>query len=184
MRGSPRKACSTRCWIGFRGPRDTAWLLLGGIGVFLGLMVLFFSSFLGNYPKGLHDAVGALKFWANVGAKEHRHGLGTYVSWLGQEELPLLVLGVAGTTVAAVMRQRFALFAGLWAFGLLAAYSFIPYKTPWLTINFIIPLAIVAGYAVEVIHRMLSARSTTSAWIWLALFVVAMTSSIYSALQA
>jgi predicted membrane-bound mannosyltransferase len=95
----------------------------------------------------------------------------------------LLVLGVAGTAVAAFKRQRFALFVGLWAFGLLAAYSFIPYKTPWLTLNFIIPLAIVGGYAVEVIHGMLLARNRTCAWIWLALFVAAMTSSIYSALQ-
>jgi uncharacterized protein (TIGR03663 family) len=167
----------------FGGPRHATWLLLGGIAIFLSLVVLFFSSFLGDYPKGLHDAIGALKFWVNVGAREHKHGLGTYISWLGQEELPLLVLGVAGTTVAAVLRQRFALFAGLWAFGLMAAYSLIPYKTPWLATNLIIPLVIVAGYAVDVIHRMLSARSTISGCIWLVLFGLAMTSSIYSTIQ-
>jgi uncharacterized protein (TIGR03663 family) len=181
--GEPLKSVLREMLDRFRMPRDTVWWLLGGIGVFLGLMVLFFSSFLGNYPKGLHDAAGALKFWVHVGAKEHRHSLGTYVFWLSREELPLLVFGVAGTVVAAFKRQRFALFVGLWAFGLLAAYSFIPYKTPWLTLNFIIPLAIVGGYAVEVIHGMLLARNRTCAWIWLALFVAAMTSSIYSALQ-
>jgi uncharacterized protein (TIGR03663 family) len=181
--GEPQKSVFREALDRFRVPRNTIWWLLGAIGVFLGLMVLFFSSFLGNYPKGLHDAAGALKFWVKVGSKEHRHSLGTYFFWLSREELPLLVLGVAGTVVAAFRRQRFALFVGLWAFGLLAAYSLIPYKTPWLTLNFIIPLAIVGGYAVEVIHGMLMARNRTCAWIWLALFAAAMTSSIYSTLQ-
>ena len=29
------------------------------------------------------------------------------------------------------------------------AYSIVPYKTPWLALNFIVPLAIVSGYAVN-----------------------------------
>ena len=38
--------------------------------------------------------------------------------------------------------RRFALFAALWAFGLIAAYSLIAYKTPWLSLNFVVPLAL------------------------------------------
>jgi predicted membrane-bound mannosyltransferase len=46
----------------------------------------------------------------------------------------------------------------MWAFGLIAAYSLIAYKTPWLILNFVVPLAIVAGYAIEAIYRMDSNR--------------------------
>jgi hypothetical protein len=37
-------------------------------------------------------------------------------------------------------KNSFALFCALWAFGLIAAYSLIPYKTPWLVLNFVVPL--------------------------------------------
>jgi len=46
------------------------------------------------------------------------------------------------------------LFAALCSFGLIAAYSLIPYKTPWLVLNFIVPLALIAGYVVQVIWEL------------------------------
>jgi len=36
---------------------------------------------------------------------------------------------------------------------LIAAYSLIAYKTPWLVLNFIVPLAIAAGYAIQTIYE-------------------------------
>ena len=41
------------------------------------------------------------------------------------------------------------------AFGLLGAYTIIPYKTPWLALSFILPMCIVAGYGLNEIfsHR-------------------------------
>jgi len=167
----------------FRGPSDAVWSLLGGIVVFLVLTFILFSSFLGNYPRGLHDAVGALKFWVNVGATQQHHGFSTYIFWLAREEALLLVLGITGTVVAAVKQQSFAFFAGLWALGLLAVYSVIPYKTPWLTLNFIIPLAIVAGYTVEVIYRKLYAKRKTAAWIWVLCFLMGIATSANSAIR-
>jgi predicted membrane-bound mannosyltransferase len=60
---------------------------------------------------------------------------------------------VMGVGLALIRRtSRFAVFAGAWAFGILAAYSLIPYKTPWLMISFTVPLAIVSGYAVNEIY--------------------------------
>ncbi|PYS79502.1 MAG: hypothetical protein DMF66_02590 [Acidobacteria bacterium] len=81
----------------------------------------------------------------------HSKPLDTYVRWLWQEEAPILLLAVAGACVALFERRRnrFAVFAGAWAFGLLAAYSLISYKTPWLVLSFVVPLAVVAGYAVQ-----------------------------------
>jgi predicted membrane-bound mannosyltransferase len=51
-------------------------------------------------------------------------------------------------------KNSFALFCALWSFGLIAAYSLIPYKTPWLMLNFVIPLALISGYAIEAIYDM------------------------------
>jgi predicted membrane-bound mannosyltransferase len=63
------------------------------------------------------------------------------------------MLGFVGAFLAVVRaNNRFALFAAQWAFGLLAAYSLVPYKTPWLALNFIVPLAITAGYAINEIY--------------------------------
>jgi uncharacterized protein (TIGR03663 family) len=165
------------------GSRRATLLLLGGIGMFVGLEVIFYSSFLGNYPRGLGDALAATRFWVSTGTKEHIHGFAAYLLWLGREELPLLVLGFAGTVIAAWRRKLFALFAGLWAFGLITAYSLIPYKTPWLTLNFVIPLAIVAGYAVEAIYRRLSGTRKMLTALWLACFAMAMGAMLYESIQ-
>ncbi|HEX8851867.1 MAG TPA: hypothetical protein VF754_00190, partial [Pyrinomonadaceae bacterium] len=62
-------------------------------------------------------------------------------------------LGAAGAAVALFERRvnRYAVFAAAWGFGLLAAYSLINYKTPWLALSFIIPLAVAGGYGVGVL---------------------------------
>ena len=46
------------------------------------------------------------------------------------------------------------MFSALWAVGMLAAYSLIPYKTPWLTLNMLAPLAICAGHACDLAWRL------------------------------
>jgi predicted membrane-bound mannosyltransferase len=72
-------------------------------------------------------------------------------------EAPIFILSLLGLIIAFVKgKHRFAMFAGLWAFGLFAAYSIIPYKTPWLAISFLLPMCIAAGYA---INEMIGARN-------------------------
>lgn len=156
----------------FGGPSSLALLALAAVAVFLVISLLFYSSFFTNYPKGVYDALETFKFWTKTGKKEHVHEWFTYLVWLWKEESPLLVLGAVGACFAVWRaNNRFALFAALWAFGLLAAYSLIPYKTPWLTLNFILPLAIIGGYAVDVIYR--KAKSAQETALVLALIVVA-----------
>jgi predicted membrane-bound mannosyltransferase len=46
-------------------------------------------------------------------------------------------------------KHRFAIFAGFWSFGLFAAYSIIPYKTPWLALSFLLPMCLSAGYGLN-----------------------------------
>jgi len=122
--------------------------------LFIFINILFYSSFF-TYWKGVNGALESLQVWAKTSTKDHTQGgVFSYLQWLMQEEAPLLILGTMGALIALIRRQnRFAIFAGAWAFGMLAAYSLIPYKTPWLMLNFTVPLAILGAYAVNEIHN-------------------------------
>ena len=131
------------------GKSRVALSLIGGSGLFIIVLVLFFSSFLSN-PRWTQDIFRSFQLWAHTGNSEHTHEAYMYAWWLTQEEAPVFALGLMGAGLAFWRaRRRFPIFAALWACGLLAAYSLIPYKTPWLTLNFIVPLALLSGYAVS-----------------------------------
>jgi uncharacterized protein (TIGR03663 family) len=140
----------------FGGPIPVATVALVALTLFIIVNVLFYSSFFTNYPKGVSDAFQTLKLWRHR-THEHAHPFLQYFEWLRQMESPLLLLGAAGAAIA-VWRgdNRFALFAAQWAFGLLVAYSLVEYKTPWISLNFIVPLAIVSGYALDQLYRRFS----------------------------
>jgi uncharacterized protein (TIGR03663 family) len=120
--------------------------------------VLFYSSFFTN-SAGVSGAIESLKVWSKTGASDfHAKPFSTYLTWLVQEEAPILLLAVVGAAIALfeVRKNRFVVFASAWAFGILAAYSLIPYKTPWLMLSFVVPMAISAGYACQALGRWLS----------------------------
>ena len=125
------------------------WLVVA-IAVFTAAYVLFYSSFFTNYPQGVYDSLKTFQFWTKTGQEAHKHPPATYIWWLLEQESPLLVLGAMGAIIAVLKPVKsFAVFSALWAFGLIAAYSLIAYKTPWLALNFIIPLALTSGVAIE-----------------------------------
>jgi predicted membrane-bound mannosyltransferase len=112
--------------------------------------VLFYSSFFTNYPQGVYDSLKTFQFWTKTGKEAHVHPFVTYFWWLLLQESPLLVFGAIGAAVALLKPAKsLALFSALWAFGLLAAYSLIAYKTPWLALSFIVPLALISGVAIQ-----------------------------------
>lgn len=121
---------------------------------FIYVIVLFFSSFF-TYAEGVQKAVEAYAIWTKTGSKDHtQNGIWAYVKWGMEIEAPIFILSAIGTLIAFVKaRHRFAMFVGLWAFGLFAAYTIIPYKTPWLAISFILPMCIIAGYAINEMAR-------------------------------
>ena len=122
--------------------------------VFAFVGVLFFSSFF-TYPEGVQKAFEAYAVWTKTGSKDHtQNGYWAYLKWLWRIESPILILSAVGTLMAFFKaRHRFALFAGLWAFGLFLAYTIIPYKTPWLALSFTLPMCIIAGYAINELVR-------------------------------
>ena len=149
-------------WSNFRaalgGGTDLVLIGVASLLVFVYLIVLFFSSFF-TYPEGIQKAVDAYALWTKTGSKDHtQNGIWAYLKWGKESEAPIFILTALGTLIAFVKaKHRFAMFVGLWAFGLFAAYTIIPYKTPWLAISFILPMCIVAGYA---INELVSAKNT------------------------
>jgi uncharacterized protein (TIGR03663 family) len=135
------------------GPPSLAVWILVAIAVFIVVNILFYSSFFTNYPKGVWDSLETFKVWTKTSKEAHVHPLITYVWWLLLQESPLLFLGALGAVFAVLKPSKaFALFSALWAFGLIAAYSLIAYKTPWLSLNFIVPLALCSGFAIEQLY--------------------------------
>ena len=132
------------------GPTNLAVWLAVAFVVFVVVSILFYSSFFKNYPKGVTDALKTFEFWTKTGKTAHLHPFVTYIWWLMLQESPLLFLGAVGAIVALLKPVKpFALFSAFWAFGLTTAYSLIDYKTPWLSLNFIVPLALVSGVAIQ-----------------------------------
>ena len=139
----------------FGGPVGLLTVALVAFAIFIIVNVFFYSSFFTNYPKGVHDALQTLKLWSHR-THEHEHPWWQYVQWLAQEEGVLLPLAAAGALIAVWWaRNRLAVFLSLWTFGLLAAYSLVGYKTPWIALNFIVPLALTGGYALDFAYKKL-----------------------------
>lgn len=155
------------------GPtRLIIWVLIA-VAIFIGVNILFYSSFFTNYPQGIYDSLKTFQFWTKTGKEAHVHPFATYVWWLLQQESPLLVLGAMGAMLVVLRPARsFALFSALWALGLLAAYSLIAYKTPWLALNFIVPLALTSGVATEWLYEELGKMKLSRRMRWYALAAI------------
>jgi uncharacterized protein (TIGR03663 family) len=140
------------------GGRETAVVLLIALAWFVAIHVALYSSFFTNFPKGIYDSVRTYSYWLETGEKPE-HNIYSYVRGLWEEELPTLLAGAAGIALALYRNaNRFVLFAAFWTMGILAAYLLIPYRTPWLTLNISVPLAMIGGYAIQEIYD--SVRTT------------------------
>ncbi len=139
---------------GFGDGTDLNLLIIAVLAVFAYIGILFFSSFF-TYSDGILGAFKAYAFWTKTGTGDHtQNGTWGYLKWGMKLESPIFILAAIGTLIALIKaRHRFAIFTGFWAFGLFAAYSIIPYKTPWLALSFLLPMCIVAGYGINEFAR-------------------------------
>jgi uncharacterized protein (TIGR03663 family) len=140
--------------------------VLGAVALFAFIWVAFYSSFFTHWKGAFWDSFKTFALWKKTGMSEfHGKDWDTYVRWLLKEDEAVLVLGALGALVALFERRlnRFAVFAAAWGFGLLVAYSIISYKTPWLVLSFLVPLAVAAGYAVQAFGAWAS-RVPEGAW--------------------
>jgi uncharacterized protein (TIGR03663 family) len=146
--------------------RDLLLISALAAAIFSYLIVLFFSSIF-TYAEGVTKAFEAYAIWSKTSSKDHTmHGFFGYAKWGMKLEAGLLIVSVLGILISLFKgKHRVAMFTGLWGFGLFLAYSIIPYKTPWLALSFLLPLGIVAGYAIGELStsRMMPLRVAGSA---------------------
>jgi uncharacterized protein (TIGR03663 family) len=128
--------------------------LVGAAVVFVAIYILLFSSFFTNFPRGIVDSLATFTIWTQTGGATQVQPIQTYLLWMLRAEAPILILGTVGGLIAAIRgRDPVWVVIGLWALGITAAYSLIGYKTPWITINMLLPLALLAGLTVDTIAR-------------------------------
>ena len=142
-------------------PRVNLRHLAAGFAVWLGVALILFSSFFTN-AAGPLDSVRTYFPWLHrvEGASPHIHPWYFYLHRLlffhaakgpVWSESLILVLAAMGAW-AAFARKRltdasasFVRFLAFYATGLVAAYSLIPYKTPWCLLSFWHGMILLAG---------------------------------------
>lgn len=142
------------------------------VSLFLVLAALFYSSF-SSHSHGVGDALRAFLIWTGTGTQVQGHPWDQYITWLWQGDPVLLLLGAAGAALALYRADDgFLVFCAFWAFGITAAYSLVPYKTPWLVLNFLLPLSITGGYGAAAAARQAISHGRVACGVACAAFVV------------
>lgn len=125
-----------------------AFFIAVGTFVLAGFIIVFFFSSLFTYWDGVGGFIEAYKIWAETGSKDHtQNGFWAYAIWGMQSDGPIMIAALFGSVRAVLKRlNRLAVFVAFWSLGLFAAYTLIPYKTPWLALSFLLPMCISAGF--------------------------------------
>lgn len=121
----------------------------------LATTALFFTGF-GLHPERLADLAEAARLMTARGlGGEHAHPFFTYLNWgFGPSPVGLPWCGwiLAALAVAALAlrhREHFVRATAAWAGAIFLLQSALPYKTPWLMLSFLLPLALLAGRGAE-----------------------------------
>jgi len=151
-------------------------LLVAASGIFIFTAILQFTWFGQNW-SGLADLFRAIpNFAARAGGQGHEKPFLYYAKllcdgWSGAIILALAALGIfrafmswwgerplapdfLSSKSGSRGRSPHRAFVAIYAIAIFTIYSAIPYKTPWLALNFWLPISLLVGIAVE--------------WLWLA----------------
>jgi len=152
-----------------RALRLNLWHLAAGLGVWLAVAVVLFTSFFTN-ASGPLDSLRSYLPWVHraEGASPHIHPWYFYLHRLvffhpakGPVWTELLILLLAFLGAAAGFRRRrlasasasLVRFLALYTFVLTGFYSFLAYKTPWCLLNFWLGAILLAGVGAAVAVR-------------------------------
>ena len=151
-------------------PPAAVWL--AAAGSFLVAAVLLFTWF-GQNLSALTDLMRAVPHLAaRAGGQGHEKPFWYYAAllakgWSGTLWLVIIISGLA----VAWRRGLPHRLLGIYALVTFAIYSAIPYKTPWLALNFWLPCALLAGFAVEWIWSAAPKASARGAILMLGIFL-------------
>jgi len=133
-----------------------AMAVLAAVAVAFAVAALFYSSFLAH-PAGLRDAVATYlpmsgRVASSGGAHDKpgwyyaslfwRQRIGGY-TW---DQTPFLVLAVAGAVGALISREGRWRTVAVYAVGVAAVLSAVPYKTPWVVVNLLPAMVVLAAW--------------------------------------
>jgi uncharacterized protein (TIGR03663 family) len=136
------------------GKMPSARTWLASALTFLAMGILLFT-WGGQYWAALADLFRAIpNLAARAGGQGHEKPFGYYGVLLAGGWSGAVILGLAALGMARAFRPPRQIVLASYALLMTVIYSAIPYKTPWLALNLWLPLAILAGIAVE--------------WLWLA----------------
>src|SRR5215468_5832085 len=136
---------------------------LAAIMIFVFINIFFYSSFFTNW-QGVPDAVKSVFFWTRRSGSEHVKEFWYYIGILFKIELPLVIGSLLAGIFIVRRGTRFWLFVAAWTLGITLAYSIIGYKTPWLALSFLIPMALLSGYAAQRVYGAAALISLRLLW--------------------
>jgi uncharacterized protein (TIGR03663 family) len=139
-------------------------LLKEFIGATVAVVVLSYTNLLQD-PSALMGLIETWFAWGPRGIEGAGHDkVATYfLELLWRHEAPLLVFSAIGLAYALFRREPVDVFRAGWALSLLGVYSAIPYKTPWLIIQIVIPFVLLAGTGV---HALAEGLPTSPSLLW------------------
>ncbi|GAB5388994.1 MAG: hypothetical protein Alpg2KO_19620 [Alphaproteobacteria bacterium] len=139
-----------------------------GLAIWQFLLLMYFTSFFKNM-SGWLDIWYAYVAWFETGhGTGHNQPFWHYLkdvlwmqnvrgNWVMQES-PIVVFAALAGLYSLYRGSRFGLFLAAWTAGTFLAYSITPYKTPWLAVQIILPMALVAGWGLGHLWVYLSIR--------------------------
>lgn len=128
---------------------DKAWVInWAGFAV-----ILIFAGW-GLDPGGVYKFGESLLLWTRTGVGETGHEKPWHY-WLelaSRYEVWFFV-ALLGGLITVFRGARVIRFYAIFALGLYLAYSLVPYKTPWLILNFLWPATFLFGFFIESLSR-------------------------------
>ncbi len=148
--------------------RDGLYAYLGGLGLYYGLMLLFFTTFFTNGGGVATGLVGALGYW--LSQQEVARGAQPWFYYFMlvplYEFLPMLLSAIASIGIVVrllrrraidaapaddasgpqAVRDQWLLYLVWWTALTWGAYTWAGEKMPWLTTHFAVPMALLGGW--------------------------------------
>ena len=120
----------------------------GPFVAFLLIYIAFFSSFFTDF-NGIRRSSSAILHYLQLGASSGLHvkPVYYYISLIAYYEIIPLIIAM----LALFYKDKSPLFSflKLWFILTLLAYSLIPYKTPWISMNILLPMLLLSSYALS-----------------------------------